>query len=513
MKRVEAVNITGIVFNINNDAYDKLNAYLNTLTRYFRNEQGGPEIIIDIEARIAELFTERPGGTGQPVSLADVTRVIETLGTPEDIAGMDSESERNDAQTSSEPTAKPGPKRLYRDPDERYLGGVCAGIAARLGIDPVIVRAIFIVATICYGVSIMFYCLLWVIIPKAKTTAQKLEMRGEPVTISNIEKNIKESLSDSSLKRSFRDFLNEAGEFLSKVFKIIGRIIGIFIGIILFCFGLAFAVADFCLIFGKDSLLFDSVTGNFHWGGSSFNELAQVIVSPASYCILWICAIVILTLTAGACLFWGAKLTTGFKIRRKPLHIVLFIVWMAAIATTVVVCAVEARRYLWFNEAVEIKQIASAEKIYLAAVTSDSEKRGNTSDVFYDKEKACFYRRPNLNIRKSDDGNIKLSIEKESQGENKAAAYRYAENIVYNVEVRDSLVTFDPYFAITSQDKWRFQSMNLDLYIPVGTVIVVDKTLYNDRTLGSRFRRLSDNGSNTWVMTERKGLQPLGNKE
>ena len=149
MKRVETININGIVFSIDDDAFCKLNAYLDTLSKYFEHEQGGREIIADIEARISELFAERNGGIRQAVSIEDVNKAVETLGTPEDIVGADAEVE-----TENIPSLPPLPplprlsakpsRRLYRDPDHRYIGGVCAGIAAWMGINPVIIRLIFI---------------------------------------------------------------------------------------------------------------------------------------------------------------------------------------------------------------------------------------------------------------------------------------------------------------------------------------------------------------------------------
>ncbi len=510
MKRVETININGIVFSIDDDAYDKLGSYLDALGKYFESEQGGGEIIADIEARISELFAERDGGITQVVTMEDVTKVIETLGSPEDIAGADTDFETGNAPPPRPVQSGKTSKRLYRDPDQRYLGGVCSGIAAWLGINPLAVRLVFLIAVFFYGSSAFVYFLLWIIIPKAKTTAQKLEMRGEPVTISNIEKNIKESFSDPSLKHSFRDFLNEAGEFLGKVFGVIWRIFTILLGLELFLIGICLGICFVSLVLVQDIAFNEWV----EWDFLSFNELFQHIISPASYIVLLICALLIVGLLIFAFLFWGIKLITGFKIKHKLLHVALSVVWIAAIVTGIIVGISQARNFAWRNDQiVETRQIKPAGTLHLAVKSSQLYISNNPMDVYFDKDNKCFYGKPDLRIWKSDDGQTKLRFNRESQGESKRAAYQYAENITYNVEIRDSLLTFDPYFMVTPQDKWKFQTLDVVLYIPVGTIIIADDTLCNDRILGRWSRWHFFNNNCTWVMTEDNGLQPLDKKE
>jgi len=499
MKRVETININGIVFSIDDDAFGKLCAYLDALSKYFEHEQGGREIIADIEARISELFTEREGGAGRVVTISDVTGVIETLGTPEDIA--DTEAEDVPPRPAQQPP-KPS-RRLYRDPDRRYLGGVCSGIAAWLGITPLAVRLIFIVLALFYGIALGVYLLLWIIIPKARTTAQKLEMRGDPVNISNIEKNIRETLSDPSLKQSFRNFLNEAGEFFGKLFGVFGRIIVFLLGLFLFCWGTALAIGLICLFFMQDIIFRRWV----EWDFLSFTELLQHIFSPASYVIFMICAILAAALLIFALLFWGMKLMIGSHVKHKLLHVALFVLWMAAVVTGIVTCIAQASNFAWRNEQiVETQQIAPSDTFYLAKAPSKPEISNNPLEIYFDREERCFYGKPNLEIRKSEDGQTKLIFKRESQGESKRAAYRYAESIIYSVDVRDSLLIFDPYFTVVPQDKWKFQTLDATLYLPEGTVIIFDKTMFQDRIhrAGTGWHW---NADHPMVMTKKKGLQ------
>jgi len=518
MKRVETININGIVFNIDDDAYGKLGSYLDVLGKYFENEQGGREIIADIEARISELFAERDGDVSRVVTIADVSKVIETLGAPEDIAGADVDAEK-------EPQQPPKPmRRLYRDPDHSFLGGVCAGLGAWIGIKPIIIRLILILlfilpfkflrfnifdiysSIITGGNSflVLIYVLLWIIIPKAKTTAQKLEMRGEPVTIDNIEKNIKESFSDPLLQKSFRNFQNEAGEVFTKIFGIIGRLIGIFLGLFMLFCGIVMAVGMIGLVSMQDIIFKREV----EWDFLSFTELLQNIISPASYVILLVCAITAASLFLLALMFWGAKLITGFKVRHKLLHVALAVLFLATIFAVLSVSASQALNFRWYNEIAETRQIAPSDTLYLALSPSQLQISNNPMEISFDKDNNRFYGKPKIDVRKSNDGSITMRIKRASQGESKPAAFRYAEDIEYSVEVRDSSLIFDRYFTVVPQDKWKFQRVTVTLYVPVGTVVFTDCHESNGR-LWYLWR---SNGNCTWIMTENRGLQRIENR-
>ena len=503
MKRVETIHINGVVFSITDDAYSKLSTYLDALRKKFENEQGGGEIIADIEARISELFAEREGGGSCVVTMEDIIEVIATLGTPEDIADMEGDSETGNGAPSQRPSqTEKKPRRLYRDPDRRFLGGVCAGLAAWLGVSPLIIRIVFILLTVLWGTSLAVYLITWIIIPQAKTTAQKLEMRGEPVNISNIEKNIRESFSESSVKQSFHNFLDEAGSILGKIFNVFGRIIAVLVGLLLCGFGICFAISVIGLFFMQD-IFFNRFV---EWDFLSFTDILSYFISPTSYTLLIICAVMIFFLLIFAILFWGMKLVIGFKVKSKWLHFSLFLLWIAAIFTGFFVCLAETRNYAWQNEQiVETLPVVSTDTLYLSAKSSLLRLSNNPLDIYLDKENQYFYGKPYLRIYKSEDEHIRLRSSRNSQGESKLAAYRYAEDIDYNVEISDSLLIFDEYFNIKPQEKWKFQSLQMTLYVPVGTVIVVDDAIINVRFSGN-LPRWCHNSLN-WVMTENNGLQ------
>lgn len=189
MKITVSINIGGVAFHIDEDAYTELKIYLRSLDRHFAKEESSAEIMSDIESRIAELLKERVSDFKQVVTLQDVLEVMNILGSPEDIGGEDSNS-------AYSRISRPGYHRMYRDPDNRIIAGVCSGMGAYWNIDPWIVRVIFIVASLPGGLGILVYIVLWIVIPEAKTTAQKIEMRGDPVNIQNIKDSVKDEFKN-----------------------------------------------------------------------------------------------------------------------------------------------------------------------------------------------------------------------------------------------------------------------------------------------------------------------------
>jgi phage shock protein PspC (stress-responsive transcriptional regulator) len=205
MNKIFNINLGGYPFVIDDDAYKKLNEYLDTIQKHFRKSEGCDEIVGDIEARIAELFNEH--AKGQPiVSMRDVEGVIQIMGTPQEFGAEDIDLEEDKKESKRRSGSSTG-KRLYRDTDDKVIGGVCSGLAAYFGVsDPLIFRLIFAVLFLS-GVGIMAYVLLWIIVPSAKTSADKLSMKGEPINVNNIAKQVEEELNN--LSHTITDFAKD----------------------------------------------------------------------------------------------------------------------------------------------------------------------------------------------------------------------------------------------------------------------------------------------------------------
>ena len=277
MKKTLTVNLNNTVYHIDEDAYESLQEYLNSLRNHFAEEEGADEILSDIEARIAELFKERLRFGMQIITLREVNEIITIMGHPEDFdrdmiddetseTQFDSENKQYDEKkgtnieipiNENEIKAK---RRLFRDGENRILGGVASGIGCYLNIDPVFIRVLFVILTFFWGTAILIYILLWICIPEARTAAQKPEMKGEPVTIENIKKAVKEEMDKaevnlSGIERKTDSFFTRLGDLLlciirgllKALFLLVGGCLGFILLIILFSIG----VSIFSFLFGN----------------------------------------------------------------------------------------------------------------------------------------------------------------------------------------------------------------------------------------------------------------------
>lgn len=263
MNKTVTINISGIIFHIEEDAFDKLSKYLATIKGYFSKADGGSEIMSDIEARIAEKLQSKTSPVKQVVLMSDVDFVMESMGKPEEFAG-DAEAAGN---TSSENTSEnytttdngePIKKRLHRDGDSKVLGGVCSGIGHYFGIDPVWIRIALLLMFFFGGTGFLLYLILWIAIPEAKTTAEKLSMKGEKADINNISKAVKEEAEQlkkrmekygdefknmaSTHKDVPRNTIEKIVDFIGDILLNIGRVLLKIIGIFMVVFGVIFSL-------------------------------------------------------------------------------------------------------------------------------------------------------------------------------------------------------------------------------------------------------------------------------
>ena len=239
MNKTVNMNLGGFFFHIDEDAYQKLNRYFDAIKRSLSSD-GREEIMNDIESRISELFSEKLNSDKQVLGIKDVDDVIAIMGQPEDY-----KIEDNDPQVTNYSYASTGKsKKLYRDTENGILGGVSSGLGHYFGVDSVWIRiALVLLVFAGFGTGIIAYLVLWVVMPEAKTTSEKLEMRGEPINISNIEKKVKEefgNLSDKFKNADYDKMGNQfrssaekiggtLGDVLPKIFVAFGKVLGAFI--------------------------------------------------------------------------------------------------------------------------------------------------------------------------------------------------------------------------------------------------------------------------------------------
>ncbi|NBU82421.1 MAG: PspC domain-containing protein, partial [Flavobacteriaceae bacterium] len=257
MNKTVNSNIGGLVFHIDEDAYQKLNKYFEEIKRSLSNSSGEDEIMNDIEMRVAELFTEKQKSDKHVINNKNIDEVIIIMGQPEDYR-IDIDSDDKTVLEPFYPFTKS--RKLYRDKDTGTIAGVCTGLGHYFGIDAVWLKIFFLILFFGFGTGFIAYIILWIAIPKAVTTSEKLEMTGEPVTISNIEKKVREEFDSvrNKFKNANYDKLgNEVktgatriadgiGKILISIFKVLAKVLG---AIILVWSSLVFLVIFFTSIF------------------------------------------------------------------------------------------------------------------------------------------------------------------------------------------------------------------------------------------------------------------------
>ncbi len=480
MNKTVNINLAGIFFHIDEDAYLKLQRYLEAIKRSFTDSQGQSEIISDIEARISELFTERIKTEKQVIGMKEVDEVITIMGQPEDYLVDD---EIFDDEPKSY-TSKGSAKKLFRDTDNSYIGGVSAGLGHYLGIDVVWIRLLWVLLGLGSGGTFIFiYILFWVLVPEAVTTSDKLIMKGEPVNISNIEKKIKKGFDDVSetvknvdyqkygnkVKSSSQTFFDAIGNIIMFFLKIFAK----FIGLILIIFG---AVTIFSLFVSLLSLGTSSI---FEPWWMDYPDALVTTGMP-----IWLGSIMLFFLfgiPAFFVLYLGLKiLINNLKSIGNIAKFSLLGLWLLSIVGLLITSiswtsefstesTVTTKHDLVYNVAdtLAIKMVASDMDSYTNMHRNNGfEIKFNDND-----EKVIFSRNLRLNILSTKDSIPFIQIEKEAKGKDYLQAKEKAQNINYNYVLSGNTLMLDSYLLTEYENKFRDQNIELFLYLPEGSYI------------------------------------------
>lgn len=495
MNKTVNINLAGIFFHIDEDAYLKLQRYLEAIKRSFTDSQGRSEIISDIEARISELFSERIKNDKQVIGVKEVDAVITIMGQPEDYL-VDDEIFEDEPQPSYSRKSTSN-KKLFRDTDNSYIGGVSSGLAHYFGVDTVWIRLAWILLIFGAGTGILLYILLWILVPEAKTTAEKIMMTGKPVNISNIEKKIKDgfenvtetvtdvaknvtdSVSDAvksvdfqkqgnKIKSTSKSFFDTIGDIIMFFFKVFAK----FIGVILIFVG---AVSLIALIIGLFSV---GAVNVIHIPGLDMIDVVNAGNTP-----VWLVSLLAF-LTAGIPLFFifylGLKiLITNLKSIGNIAKFSLLGLWIMAIIGLFIIGIRQASEHA-FNE-------SAIEKNELFVTPNDTLKVKMIGSDLYRKNK--YGHRDSFKVIKDDDGNKTLyrsdlrivvksttdsigsiSIEKSADGRDHDKARERAKNINYSYEINGNELALDSYLTTDSENKFSDQEIVVFLYLPEGSV-------------------------------------------
>ncbi|MBU0765616.1 MAG: PspC domain-containing protein [Bacteroidetes bacterium] len=492
MKKTYTINISGIVFYIDEDAYEKLQQYLDEINSRFADAEESREIIADVEARIAELFRENLAGMRQVITITDVEAIIRIMGNPEDF-GDDETSGKGKRQERQKGSRRKFGKRVYRDPDDRILGGVGGGLGAYFGVDPLIMR-ILLICTFFFSGPLL-YLILWIIIPEAGTTAQKLEMRGEPVTIGNIERSIRDEFNTvkNNLKnKRKKETCRETEGILQRIVMVFLAIINILVRVILIIIGVALVFTGVVLIIGflialftdQGVMSFDGV--NIH--SIALSELLGLFVSPDNQALLWTGLILVVGLPVLAIIYGGIRIIFRIKAGNRIPGAIGFLAWICGLVILSVVVVAEGKKFITTAGSTSITPLKDtiSDIFYL--------EMGTAGNYYYDEyftvalgdiefvagdEDIKLYGRPKIDIVKSETGAFKVIVKRKARGKNKKDAVCNAEKIRYNWIERDSLLIFDPFYTLPSGEEFRVQEIELVLSVPVGKTICPGEGMEN----------------------------------
>jgi phage shock protein PspC (stress-responsive transcriptional regulator) len=527
MNKTININLGGIFFHIDEVAYQKLRLYLDAIRRSLSNDpQGRDEILNDIEHRIGELLSERVKDQRQVVNENNIDEITKIMGKPEDYL-VDEEI------FDDEPTyrSRTSHKKLFRDTDDKFLGGVCSGLAHYIGIDIIWMRIIWLILLFFFGTGVLIYILLWILIPVAETTAEKLQMKGEPVNISNIERKIREEFQDvssrvkdgvndvtekvkssefkknveSKAKSGFSEILDTCVNVLTAIFKVFGKFLG---GILIFLaavtlialiFG-AFSVGSFEII-GIDDFVhyppffYDSIIPS--WLLTIFGFFAVGI----PFVVLFMVGLKILSSNV-----------KSFSSTTKLSLLGVWIVSIIGLAFAGINFASQTAYDGVMNEIQELPIIAN-DTLKVKMIGNDELsnrkelRRRYSYETVYDNDvQKLFSSRINVDIKSTDKANAYVKIRKESEGKNRLTANNYAKAIEYSFNLNNKSLLLNGYFLSEFKNIFKNQSIDITLFLPTNAIIYLDKTtrtfLYDvdnvqdihDRDMPKHYYKMTDEG-------------------
>jgi len=450
--------------------------------------------------RISELLTEKQKTEKHVVSLKDVDEVIAVMGQPEDYR-IDNEENGNSNPNSYTSNTK----KLYRDTDNGMIGGVLAGLGHYFGIDKVWLRVFLLILIFAWGTGFLAYIILWIVMPAATTTSEKLEMTGEPVTISNIEKKVREEFENVSEKLKNANY-DEMGNRVKTGAEKMGSSFGNFIIAVLRIFSKFLGIL---LIIGGLTVLFFLLVGIFTLGTgifidfpwTTFVETGNLTDYPT-----WTFGL-IMFFAVGIPFFFLTLL--GFKLLSPNMKSIgniakytLLAIWLISVALAIAIGIKQASAFsvdgrVVQKETINLKPtdtilIKFKHNNYFAKNVNDNDNFKITLDSTGNK--VIYSNNVGFKIVMSDTKTAYIQIEKEAKGETLFEAKKRAEKIKYSYIVVGNQLLLDNYLLTDSKEKFRDQEIEVTLFLPIGTLLKMDQsTRHYDRTDSDYFLWNPDN--------------------
>lgn len=481
MNKTVTINLGGIVFHIDEDAYQKLSRYFDAIKRSLNNSSGQDEIIKDIEMRISELLSEKLVSDKHVIGLKEIDEVIAVMGQPEDYIIED------DSKNESAYKAYKKSKKLYRDKDKGMIGGVAAGLSHYLGIDVVWIRVLLLLFFFGFGTGILAYIILWIATPEAITTTEKLEMTGEPVTISSIEKKVREEFDSVSekfknvdydkygnqIKTGAERFGNTLSEIITTIFKVFAKFLGVI------------------LIISGFTVLFFLFVGIFTLGTGFFIEFPwQEFVNAGNFTDYPIWAFGLLMFFAVGVPFFFMTLL-GFRLLSPNMKSIgsiakytLLALWIIAIAILISIGIQQASEVAYEGKTVQKETLNLTPTDTLEIKFRYNEyytKDINDNDNFRFVQDAgnnqlIYSNNISFEILKTDEKLAFIQVERTARGKSFQEAKKRAEKIQFGYKLEGNQLILDNYLLSSVAEKFRDQEVIIYIYLPEATVFKVDES-------------------------------------
>ncbi len=536
MNKTININLGGFFFHIDEVAYQNLKRYLASISKSLSDDpQGKNEIIADIESRISELLSEKITDTRQVVNEADIDDIIKIMGQPEDY--VEAEESYNKSSYSYKRNNTVG-KKLFRDGDDKFLGGVCSGIGHYFNIDVIWIRISFIVL-IASGFTPLAYIILWVLLPEANTTAEKLQMEGEPVNIDNIEKKIRKEFNNVSenvsifanqasdkikegatefsdkMSKTFSaktkknngasDFFDTIGKIILTIFKVIGKFIGIII------------------IFVSAAVILSLIVGGFSVGSLELLNVEEGFIQYPPFFdnavlpiwLLTLCGFLLIGIPFLTFFILGLRiLSSNVQKINKPTRLILSGVWIISLLAIIFTGIDFATSHSIQGVSSEKKSlnIVANDTLNLKIVNDDNiyyrhnlRRSAYKEEVEVDGIIMTYASNIKVDVRKSTTNKSYFIVQKESKGKSKSKAKENANEIEYNFEIIDNTIILDAYFLSEYKNFWKDEEINIIFYISE------DITIYFDNSIKSFLYRVDnaqevydrDMGNHHFIMTDK----------
>ncbi|MEN8247464.1 MAG: PspC domain-containing protein [Bacteroidota bacterium] len=576
MKKNISINISGIIFHIEEDGYEKLKEYLESINKYFSTFDGSTEIIADIESRIAEIFLSKLGEENQVITHEDVSALIATMGGIQDfqaveedepVSHSDEEPRKEPADEKSEREPYVEKKKLFRDKKRRLIGGVASGIAHYFSIDPLwirlifiillfdvfitfslsafvilgyivlwivtpesdeleedkkvkkmyrnpqgsviggvatgvaayfdvdvaLIRVLFVLTALIGGSGLIAYIVLWIILPEARTITEQVQMKGEPVTLENIESNIKSTIEakenpkeESAIVKILLFPFRVIAMILVGLARALGPIAKFILEFVRVILGIALTIAGLGILFGvlvSGSVYLGLMAGGemVHFGTFPF-ELINETFSPLGF----ISAMLFIGIPGLAIMFLGLSIASKSRIPNATVGWTMFAIWLFSLiglSFTVPSVIYDFRNEGEYTET-HFYDINNSQLVL------------DITDTGYEEFDVV-----RLKLRGYDGEQIKLVQEYSSRGATVSEAIEHARNIDYAIVQEDSVLIFDSNIDFSNETRFRNQDLLMTLYIPYGQTFIMrnnfDDLLYY--SFGYQGYSSSQIIGNTWM--------------